>query len=210
MFIKEKWIFHSCLPVSAFFMQLCSIQCMHWNNRLESKLSKLSNVFQKLHITQKCVYIKTLLTLWMGQTTIAGDCENLVCITHPSLQELAGIQSCSHIPHRLVITGISLWRLESARTIWAMLDISYNILCTIVTRSHSWKIFSEMNVYKKDLERRGKGRRRKKNNPNQDGNVVIQNTPHSPAVPSWRTIVRTLSPSVVFNGSSSWLCNIYN
>lgn len=58
MFIKEKWIFHSCLPVSAFFMQLCSIQCMHWNNRLESKLSKLSNVFQKLHITQKCVYIK--------------------------------------------------------------------------------------------------------------------------------------------------------
>lgn len=54
MFIKEKWIFHSCLPMSAFFMQLCNIQCMHWNNRLECKLS---NVFQKLHITQEFVYV---------------------------------------------------------------------------------------------------------------------------------------------------------
>lgn len=41
-----------------------------------------------------------------------------------------------------------------------MLVISYNILWTIITRSHSWKIFSEMNVYKKSFreERKEGGR----------------------------------------------------
>lgn len=83
MFRKEKWIFHSCLPASAFFMQLRSIQCMHWNKRLGSKLSKLSNVFQKLHITHHFVYMKTLLTLNASNCDSRGLWES--CVYHSPL-----------------------------------------------------------------------------------------------------------------------------
>lgn len=42
-------------------------------------------------------------------------------------------------------------------TVWGRLDISYNIHWTIFTQSHSWKIFSDMNVYRKRFREERKG-----------------------------------------------------
>lgn len=106
-----------------------------------------------------------------SQPKIRGGFENLCVFAHPSFQELAGIQSCSNILHRpqsLLRSLCEDWNLLG--TVWGRLGISYNIHWTIFTQSHSWKIFSEMNVYRKDSERsrkKGIGGRRRKNNPNQ-------------------------------------------
>ena len=93
-----------------------------------------------------------------SQPTITGAFESLCVSTHPSLQEFAGIQSCSKILHRPQSLRGSLcedWNLCEQYGV-GQVFLTIFIGPSLPSRLHSWKIFSEMNVYKKDSERREK------------------------------------------------------
>ena len=84
-----------------------------------------------------------------------------LCIYHPSLQKLTGIHLILFqiLPGPRSLMGLLC---EDWNLLWAMKGrsgISYNIHWTIFAQSHSWKIFCEMNVYRKGFrEEREVGR----------------------------------------------------
>ena len=100
--------------------------------------------------------------LHMNESTYdkRGPWESL-CIYHPSLQKLTGIHLILFqiLPRPRSLMGLLC---EDWNLLWAMRGrsgISYNIHWTIFTQSHSWKIFCEMNVYRKGFrEEREVGR----------------------------------------------------
>lgn len=139
LFIMEKRTFHSCFPVSTSFMQHWSSQCMHWNNRLEFKLSKLSNVFQKTYHNTNCLICvceNPLITYEWESTYNNRSLWESLCIYPPISPGISRYSILFQNPAQTtVITGISLWRLESLWAVWGRSGISYNIHWTILAQS---------------------------------------------------------------------------